>query len=216
MLFTHRLGQMGRRFSGGGGGGGSGSSTTWSPTDIVAAGGSGALSGGNLTVTLDGSNPSLVRATAGATASRRYCEITVGSGTGSVSDTYFGLHRADGSHSSSAFSILNQGDGTAFTGGSSGCTYVSGSTSYTTGDVLMLAVDTTSGTASSRKAWLGKNGTWFNGDPAAGTGGSWHSLSDAVSWRPYVYKGNAGSWVFTLNVGGTAFTYSPPSGFSAF
>lgn len=215
MKFIQRLGQMGRRFSASGGGG-SGSSTTWSPTDIVAALGSGALSGGNLIVTLDGSNPSLVRATAGATGSKRYCEITVGTGTGNKNDTYFGLHRSDVSHSSSAGAILNQGDGTAFTGGSSGCTYVSSATAYNTGDVLMLAVDTTSGTASSRKAWFGKNGTWFNGDPAAGTGGSWHSLAAGVDWRPYVYKGNSGSWGFTLNVGNTAFAYSPPSGFSAF
>lgn len=199
-----------------GGGGGGGSSTTWNPSEIVAAGGSGALSGGNLIVTLDGSSPSLVRATAGATAARRYCEIVVGSGSGAVADTYFGLSRADGSYSSSAFSILNKGDGTSFTGGSSGCTYVSGAATYTTGDVLMLAVDTTSGTAANRKAWQGKNGTWFNGDPAAGTGGSWHSLSDAVSWRPYVFKGNAGNWAFTLNCGASAFSYSPPSGFSAF
>jgi hypothetical protein len=110
-----------------------------------------------------------------------------------------------------------RGNGGDFTGGSTGAPTAipTGNVAFTAGDVLMIAVDTTSGTSADRKVWMGKNGTWSNGDPAAGTGGNWSGLLDTYEWCPFVFAGAATS-VFTLNCGAVAFTYSPPSGFVAF
>lgn len=193
------------------GGGGSGSSTTWNPSETE-----GTLSGGDLVLTNTGSGKKSTRATNGATGSKRYCEINVGTGT-DYGNTYFGVSRNDISFTLSSGALLMRGQGSVFTGGSTGATFIAGSITYTSGDVLLIAVDTTSGTAANRKVWFGKNGTWANGDPAAGTGGCWHSLTDAQSWKPFIWRdGTTATSTFTLNCGAVSFTYTPPSGFSAF
>jgi hypothetical protein len=189
----------------GGGGGPSGSTTTWDPTAAA-----GTLSNGNLTIAFTGI---AVRASAGAVGARKYCEINI---ITRDNDQYFGVHRADVVYTSSAGALLQRAQGEAFTGGSTAATYISGTLSYTDGDVLMIAVDTTSGTAANRKMWVGKNGVWQNGDPAAGTGGNWHSLSNTADWRPYIFNGSGLARSATLNCGAVAFTYTPPVGFSAF
>jgi hypothetical protein len=80
--------------------------------------------------------------------------------------------------------------------------------SYTTNDVLMVAVDVDAG-----KFWVGKNGTWLvSGDPAAGTNALFTNLTGEIIPMIGVYaSGNTGS----ANFGQRPFAYTAPSGFKA-
>lgn len=204
-------GGMGASKPAGGGGGPSGSTTTWDPSATA-----GTLTGGNLTVSFTGIP---ARATAGALGELKYGEILI---ITRDTDQYVGIQRADIVYTNSAGALLMRAQPEAFTGGSTGATYISGTQSYTDGDIIMLAVATVSGTAANRKFWIGKNGTWQNGDPLTGTGGNWHSLSASVSWRPYIYNASGLARSATLNCGAVAFTYTSVwaslqgAGYSAF
>jgi hypothetical protein len=100
--------------------------------------------------------------------------------------------------------------------------YNNGSTvSLDTGD-LTVDVGAVFGFAvnlDSRKLWISHNGTWFNAgtsDPAAGTGGCpMTGLSTAVFPYAVTRPGSVDDGAFVINTGGSAFTYGPPSGFSA-
>jgi hypothetical protein len=89
----------------------------------------------------------------------------------------------------------------------------SGASQLAANEVLMIAVDMDNGSM-----WVGKNGTWFSGNPATNT-------SPSVTWTPY-----EGAWsqsVFSNNVGGGGqtggytnfgqrpFSYTPPTGFKS-
>ena len=124
----------------------------------------------------------------------------------------------------SGYIWLNGGNASANIGGT-----------ITTGDIVMMAYDPTT-----RKWWVGVNGTWRNsGDPANGTGQVYqHSTTDfgegigAIVWGGW--KGSANGLTVTWNFGqdGTFagqetaggnsdgngvgnFKYSVPSGFLA-
>ena len=82
-------------------------------------------------------------------------------------------------------------------------------TSIVVNDVIMCAVDLPNG-----MIWWGKNGTWFNsGSPAAGTGAQYSNVSGTVTPAITSYAPNPDT--FYLNSGQRAFTYTPPSGYSA-
>ena len=82
-------------------------------------------------------------------------------------------------------------------------------TSIVVNDVIMCAVDLPNG-----MIWWGKNGTWFNsGSPAAGTGTQYSNVSGTVTPAITSYAPNPDT--FYLNSGQRAFTYTPPSGYSA-
>lgn len=76
--------------------------------------------------------------------------------------------------------------------------------SFTSGDTISFAVDTTNGLI-----YFAKNGTWqAGGNPSSGTGG----LSIAASsWFPFFSSQN--SAIATANFGAAAFSYSIPTGF---
>jgi hypothetical protein len=82
----------------------------------------------------------------------------------------------------------------------------------TTTDVFMVAFDLTNG-----NAWFGKNGTWYAGDPSAGTGASITGITAAeyvfaVSiYRDSTFTNNT----VALNFGQRPFSYTPPTGFKA-
>lgn len=80
--------------------------------------------------------------------------------------------------------------------------------SYTSGDVVMVAVDFDL-PSGSRKIWWGKNGLW-TGDPVAGTGHAYSNLANFC--MPGVSPATGGR--LTLRLKASEFSYSPPSGFS--
>ncbi len=108
-------------------------------------------------------------------------------------------------------SIINNGSWTSTAGLTSAGNY-------------MFAFDPVAG-----KMWFGKDGTW-TGDPAAGSGNSWSSISSDEEWTPYFHTLNTtaypaanfgGCSAFTVSSGNTDangygnFEYAVPSGFYA-
>ncbi len=89
-----------------------------------------------------------------------------------------------------------------------GYTALSSSYTYTTNDVLMIAVDVDAG-----KFWFGKNGTWIeSGNPATGANAIFTNLTGEIMPMLGVYaSGNTGS----VNFGQRPFAYTAPSGFKA-
>jgi hypothetical protein len=99
--------------------------------------------------------------------------------------------------------------------GSGGAKYNSGSsvnvtnaafTAFALNDVLQCAVDVTNG-----RIWFGKNNVWLEGDPAAGTGASYTTLTGPIA--PSISCFNSAQ--LSANFGQRPFSYTPPSGFSA-
>ena len=80
--------------------------------------------------------------------------------------------------------------------------------SFTTGDVIGVAVDTTNG-----KIWWSKNGTFqASGDPAAGTNAAFTTLSGSYYAASSVrFNGNQHDYNFNQR----PFSYTPPTGFVA-
>ncbi|MDX1479262.1 MAG: LamG-like jellyroll fold domain-containing protein [Saprospiraceae bacterium] len=76
------------------------------------------------------------------------------------------------------------------------------------GDVVMCAVD-----LDNDEIYWGKNGTWFNsGDPSTNTNPAFTTVAGSI------YPGlsmTATSQKVTINLGGSAFSYTVPSGYSA-
>lgn len=83
-------------------------------------------------------------------------------------------------------------------------------TSYTTGDRVMMAFN-----SSSQKVWFGKNGSW-NGDPAAGTGEATAlTATTGTSYHRFgVTLRRSGDQV-TLKATAAEFSHTPPTGFAA-
>ena len=110
---------------------------------------------------------------------------------------------ANGSGVAQSWALL--GDGRKYSGSAP-----SYGDSYAAGDVIMGAVDM-SLSVGSRKIWWGKNGTWMaSGDPVAGTGEAFANLPTRVC--PAVTPSTA---ILTLRLRASEFSYSIPSGFSA-
>jgi hypothetical protein len=80
--------------------------------------------------------------------------------------------------------------------------------SYTTNDVIMIAVDVDAG-----KFWYGKNGAWIeSGDPASGTNALYTNLTDTII--PMFGQNTSGNSC-AVNFGQRPFAYTAPSGFKA-
>lgn len=177
-----------------------GTPATWDPLKL----GSGTtLSNSNRTSASTGNTSDL--ATGGKASGKWYMEITkdsgatvlVGVGNTSAGRASFPGQDANGwAVYSSNGNKYNSGSGSAY------------GSSYTNGDIIMVALDRDNG-----KVWMGKNGTWFNsGDPAAGTNAAFTGLTGTL----YILGGgDAGARQMTGNWGQAAFSYTPPSGFSA-
>ncbi len=180
--------------------------TTWNPADKDA---SIVLSNGNRTSNKPGAAvPKILRSTTSKTSGKRYAEFTIG-GTGGGGDAVSaGLANATASLASG---IGNSGNSMGYSsdGGQPGCGFA-GPGAFNAGDILCLAID-----LDNNKLW-GRinNGAWSaSGDPVTGTNGS--STSGLGSTK-YLMGGH--DWpnpTNTINGGQTAFTYSPPTGYSA-
>jgi len=81
-----------------------------------------------------------------------------------------------------------------------------------TTDIFMVAFDLTNG-----NGWFGKNGTWYAGDPAAGTSASITGITAGEYifglsvYRDTTFTNNTAA----INFGQRPFSYTPPTGFVA-
>ena len=181
-------------------------STTWNSADK----GSGvALSNGDLTTAYAGvgDNDQGIRNTLSKTTGKFYIESTLHATVellhGFATSTPCVQCPGGSNHASSW--VLRGDINMMFDGANTS----SVGTTPSNGDIMMMAVDIDAG-----KAWWGTNGTWYDGgDPGAGTGAHCTSVSGAI----FVYQYNAGSRTetTTTNFGATAFSYTIPSGFTA-
>jgi hypothetical protein len=81
------------------------------------------------------------------------------------------------------------------------------------GDVIQVAYDALNG-----QIWFGKNNTWFEGNPSAGTGASYTGIDTSVQWLPAINEWYAAAMAnnFTqTNFGQRPFAYTPPTGFKS-
>ena len=152
------------------------------------------------------------RAFRGGSGGKWYCEFavsgTVGGGTTSVGVVRTGS--VTSSQVGGSASGLQQSWGVLGDGRKASGTYTSYGTAYAGGDVIMVALDMTLAVGS-RKIWFGKNGTWYDsGDPVAGTGEAFANVQTLVA--PAASPSSA---VITMRLRASDFTYSPPTGFSA-
>lgn len=162
------------------------------------------LSGDNLIATATAA-PSWanVRAALGRSSGKYYFEIAVTTGS---ADVMLGV-------SKNTIPSNNFCGQTADSYGyyaSSGVKYNNNSSSamgstYTTGDVIGVAVDLTTGAI-----WFSKNGVWQSGDPSAGTGAAFTGLSGTY----YPCASNHTADVVVGRFTAASMSYAPPTGFS--
>lgn len=177
---------------------------TWNPADKSA---SLTLSGGNLTVTYTaaGSGWNSARATIGKAAGKWYWEVAI---TAQTAATDVGVGNSSATLSSYVGSDANGWGYVGSTGqkANSGSLAAYGA-SFGAGATIMVALDMDNG-----KVWFGKNGTWqASGDPAAGTNAAYTGLTGTIYPMMGQFTQND---VATTNFGASAFTYTPPTGFS--
>ena len=183
--------------------------TTWNPADQLTT----ALSGGNLVATFTGAGTSsAVRSVLGVSSGKYYFEVTYNS---PLNPTW-GMALA----SVSLSAIGAAGAGTAVAGTTMllgqfvyvGTTLqVNMGTAPVNGNVGQCAVD-----LGGKLVWfrLGA-GNWNNSgtaNPATGAGG--FSISSIATGPLYACCGGANASGFTANFGGSAFTFTPPSGYA--
>ena len=83
---------------------------------------------------------------------------------------------------------------------------VSYGNTYTTGDIIGIAVD-----LDNSKIWFSKNGTYqASGDPVAGTNAAFTNVAGTIYPAVYTWAINSEQ---ALNFGQRPFTYAPPTGF---
>jgi hypothetical protein len=87
-------------------------------------------------------------------------------------------------------------------------TTVSTAGSISVGNVIQVAIDLNTGSI-----WWGRNNTWVQGDPSAGTSASYTNLTGTILPGFAVYS-NGGDKI-AANFGQRPFTYTPPTGFKS-
>jgi hypothetical protein len=193
--------------------GGGISTTAWSATN---KNNDFALSNGNLTATaavFTGGYSIGLATSAVTTAQKRYFEVTINSvssqaSTGladsGVSFTY-GRWLGESSNS-----VGYENNGNVYAGGSQ----IGTVGTYGNGAVISVAVDFAAG-----KVWFRLNGGNWDGNPtdnpATNTGGFTHGVTGDLYPGYMLQYDNTTPCQVTANFGATAFTYTPPSGFSA-
>lgn len=182
------------------------SSTTWDPAN---KGANVTLSGGDLIATIGAANYNVARSTSSKSSGKWYFEVLInnkaaGGGTigvgilnsSAVFNSYLGS-------SSNSYGYLNDGR-RLFNNVNPG-----DFSTYTSADVIGVALDAGSGSI-----WLAKNNVWQGtGDPAAGTNAAWTGIA-AGAWYAGAYASDSGSQ-FTGRFKSANFSYTPPTGFSA-
>ncbi len=187
--------------------------STLNPLD--AAGRDNTFSEGNLKCVVAAQNTNEeTRSTIGVFSGKWYWEFYLVSTTTTAGYFKVGLKSPDGSN----YWNVRGSDGELDHNGSTG----SSSVSYTTSNIVNVAVDMDSG-----KWWVGTNGSWV-GDPSAGSGELHSGISGTV--LPYILNaGSGGTHTIVSNFGqdssfagnktsgaaGSNFYYAPPTGYKA-
>jgi hypothetical protein len=191
-----------------------GGGTTWNPADKSS---NITLSVGNLTATNTAAaeGDAFVRSVASHATGKYYWELIyngpyIGGSTG-IGIAVAAATVADATSTNNIAAWYLQ-TGNAWVNGSNAG---SGGAIVLAGDVMSLAINLDAG---ARTIWFRKNGGLWNGsatdNPATGAGG----FSFSVLSPPY-FAWVTPTWpagLFTANFGGSAFSFTPPSGFGAF
>lgn len=163
--------------------------------------------------------------TMSASAGKWYAEFSMASITSGAqgNPAGFGITPSNTEFTAIGQMVGDSGRGYAFycpdTAGSAPLKRVAGSsTSVGTGsatattDVFMVAFDLTNG-----NAWFGKNGSWYAGDPSAGTSASITGIAAGeYVFGLSVYRDNTfTNNTLAVNFGQRPFAYTPPTGFKA-
>lgn len=170
--------------------------SSWNPSDKSS---NVTLSNSNLTATVNTASNG-VRSTSSKASGKWYAECSIASTTGGT----FGI--ANSAQSLTALSAGTANYAYAFNGSSTSGVINTSNTqagasgsAAAAGDILAVAIDVTGGTIQ-----------WYKNNTALGS-----SVATPASGPLFlVGTGNTGA-VMTLNVGATAFTYTPPSGYSS-
>ena len=163
------------------------------------------LSNGNLDITNFGTTRQ-THSTILPSSGKWYAEFTCNA---TMNDVQIGVANNQGtSHlgaDSNSWGVISINGNRIHGGGSAQSSYGS---SYTTGDLIMVALDLDNG-----KWYAGKNGTWFNsGNPANGTNPAHTGLSGNIGFA--VGSNNTGGDI-SCNFGARSFVYAAPSGYKA-
>lgn len=182
--------------------------------NVVAGLGNGTYSDGNLAY-LNGVNATWKSGVAsmGVTSGKYYFEYTIAAVSNS-SNFYLGV--AGSTYNGFASYLGRTSDSWAFqwNGASSVktnndvSTTVSTAGSISVNNVIQVAIDLGTGSI-----WWGRNNTWVQGDPFAGTGASFTNLTGTILPAFAVYS-NGGDKI-AANFGQRPFSYTPPTGFVA-
>lgn len=166
---------------------------TWNPSD---KGSNVTLSGSDLIAQVTSGNYSGVRSTLGKSSGKWYCEITIGTATGSECLGFANISANVSGYpdlSSTTNAVVMVPNGNIIKNGS----IVAADGGISTGDVLGLAMDLDSGTIS-----------WNR------NGGTWATVSSGLPASPlYIAVGSFSSTTatFTANFGASAWAYTPPT-----
>lgn len=179
---------------------------TWNPSDKSTYI---TLSNGNLTATNTANSKSLVRATEYKSSGKWYWEIYFNTSV----DTNF-LQFGIANSSAGLYVLLGESvNGWGYQGYNGNKQHNLTSTAYgnswTSGDIIGIALDMTAG-----KIWWAKNNVWqASGDPAAGTNEAYSGISGNIYAAVTLRFTNE---QITARFDSNDFTYTPPSGFSAY
>ena len=173
------------------------------------------VSNGNLKVVSTAGGFGLTRATMAIPSTGKfYFEVTLDTGTTDDSTWVGVIDSAETRVFSSGFTTTVARSYVETGSKNSGSATTSYGTSYTSGDVIGIAVDMTNGAI-----YFAKNNTWQNsGDPTSGatkTGAAFTDMSTAAtgSWIPFCHDDSSQTPEWTWNFGQRPFQYSAPSGF---
>jgi hypothetical protein len=157
------------------------------------------LSNGNLDFTESSSNNRTAVSTFGLKTGKWYFEF-LSTNTGTFSIGWHDMENNQGS-----FYRNNGSYSSSFGGGGT-----SGYASWTTNDIVGVAIDFDSG-----KIWYAKNNTWQSGDPATGNSPT-NTFTTGLTLHTEAFTDNSsGTKSGSFNYGQRPFTYTPPAGYKS-
>jgi hypothetical protein len=186
------------------GGNGRGNYCVWN--SLVSSGAT--YSNGNLQFASNATQ-SWISPTIGIDSGKFYWEETVSVISGVF--LHIGATQLNGATTESALIARTYyADGNKYSFNTGSITGAALGSSYTTNDIIGIAVDMSAG-----KIWFSKNGVWQgSGDPSAGTNEAYSGLTGL--WGPFAGKEAVGNNpTVILNCGQRPFAYTPPTGFKA-